>query len=148
MIERGDIQDQSFAFQVRRDRWQNLDDGSKMAIRTIEEVERLIDISIVTFPAYQDTSVALRSLQAARNKTTRDRIWDEVDKTLSRTIWVTDPFLSQVDKVIRQAERERNSRSCMKYNDPIFYEVDRTLARISWIIDPFLREVDQILRRK
>ena len=59
-IERGDITQQSFAFRTIEDDWVYKKDGS--AERTLVEVD-LLDVSPVTYPAYPDTSVALRSLE-------------------------------------------------------------------------------------
>lgn len=59
-IERGDITQSSFAFNVDDDFWEEDDDGR--LIRTIQRVKRLFDISPVTYPAYPDTMVAVRSL--------------------------------------------------------------------------------------
>ena len=63
-IERGDITQQSFGFTVESDSWSGLD--TDKPTRTIEKVRELYDVSPVTFPAYQDTQVALRSLEAAK----------------------------------------------------------------------------------
>lgn len=57
-IERGDIDKMSFGFRTVSDRWEMKDEDE---VRTLEEV-KLYDVSAVTFPAYQDTTVALRSL--------------------------------------------------------------------------------------
>ena len=59
-IERADVTQSSFAFQIEDDDWNEDDDGR--IIRTIKKVKRLFDISPVTYPAYPDTSVAARSL--------------------------------------------------------------------------------------
>jgi len=61
-IERGDVSQSSFAFRVapNGDRWDENDDG--VYIRTITKVARLYDVSPVTYPAYPDASVGLRSL--------------------------------------------------------------------------------------
>ena len=69
-IKRGDITQQSFAFVVAQngDEWKNLN-GEKPdepATRTITEVDELFDVSPVTYPAYPDTSVALRSMDKAK----------------------------------------------------------------------------------
>lgn len=65
-IDRGDIDQMSFGFMVRSN-----PDGSRGAqweeengedIRTLTDVE-LFDVSPVTFPAYPDTEVGLRSLE-------------------------------------------------------------------------------------
>lgn len=56
-LERGDISQMSFAFEVVRDTWEILDDDTEL--RTLEEV-RLWDVSVVTYPAYTDTDAGLR----------------------------------------------------------------------------------------
>ena len=71
-IERGDIDQQSFGFTIEKDSWKNLD--TDRPVRTIEKVKELFDVSVVTYPAYADTSVALRSLAAARNQPPDDNI--------------------------------------------------------------------------
>ena len=58
-IERGDINQMSFGFRVISDRWETKDEEP---IRILEKVE-LVDVSPVTFPAYPDTEVALRSME-------------------------------------------------------------------------------------
>jgi HK97 family phage prohead protease len=65
-LERGDVDQSSFGFEVRRDgeQWeQESRDGITYLKRTISKVHRLHDVSPVTYPAYPDTSVALRSLE-------------------------------------------------------------------------------------
>ena len=66
-IARGDIDQMSFGFSVKRDTWEVLDEESGRELRTIEEVGRLFDVSPVTFPANPNTDVALRSLEEFRN---------------------------------------------------------------------------------
>ncbi len=61
-MRRGDVDQMSFAFSVVADSWQNID-GEE--VRTITDVD-LHDVSIVTYPAYPDTAVAVRSLDKAR----------------------------------------------------------------------------------
>lgn len=62
-IERGDIDQMSFGFRVAKggDEWLYTDES---VTRTITEVEELFDVSVVTYPAYPDTDVAVRSLEA------------------------------------------------------------------------------------
>ena len=64
-IRRGDITQQSFGFTVAKDSWEDLEKGS-MPLRTLEEIGELFDVSPVTYPAYPDTEVALRSLDTAK----------------------------------------------------------------------------------
>jgi HK97 family phage prohead protease len=63
LMARGDVAESSFAFIVA-------DDGSEweypvddVPLRVIKKISRLYDVSPVTYPAYADTSVALRSMQ-------------------------------------------------------------------------------------
>ncbi len=58
MIRRGDISQSSFAFTVRASEWIEEADGS--TLRVITDCEMLYDVSPVTYPAYQDTSVTAR----------------------------------------------------------------------------------------
>jgi len=56
-IDRGDIDQMSFGFRTIAHRWEG--EGTD-EVRTLMEV-KLFDVSPVTFPAYPDTEVALRS---------------------------------------------------------------------------------------
>lgn len=60
-IKRGDVDQMSFSFVTIKDRWENKE--GKDSIRTLEEVE-LFDVSPVTFPAYPQTDVNVRSVFA------------------------------------------------------------------------------------
>ncbi len=57
-ITRGDVTGMSFGFTVRDDEWRMVDGEN---IRTLRDMD-LFDVSVVTFPAYESTEVALRSL--------------------------------------------------------------------------------------
>lgn len=61
-IERGDVSQMSFAFSVKPNgqNWGKDEDGQ--VVRTLTGV-RLFDVSPVTYPAYTQTDVALRSMQ-------------------------------------------------------------------------------------
>lgn len=56
-IRRGDVDQMSFAFEVQADEWGKGDDG--VPLRTLQKV-RLFEVSPVTFPAYPQTSIAMR----------------------------------------------------------------------------------------
>jgi len=62
-LERGDINQMSFGFQVVKDSWEHNSEGNALDIRTLEKV-RLWDVSPVTFPFYKETDVAVRSHEA------------------------------------------------------------------------------------
>lgn len=59
-MERGDITQMSFAFSVRQETWERAAAPNGMDVRTLTDVD-LYDVSAVTYPAYPDTDVALRS---------------------------------------------------------------------------------------
>lgn len=64
LIERGDISGMSFGFEVTKQVW---DETGDTPLRTIEQV-KLWEVSAVALPAYDDTSIAMRSLEAARKE--------------------------------------------------------------------------------
>ena len=64
LLRRGDVDQMSFGFYTGRDTWAMDDEGN--VERTILEVKSLFDVSIVTYPAYPDTSVALRGMEQFR----------------------------------------------------------------------------------
>jgi HK97 family phage prohead protease len=68
-IRRKDITGCSFSFTTAEDEWKYNDDGSVQ--RTIVKVGELFDVGPVTFPAYPDTSVAARSLDAFKDQNER-----------------------------------------------------------------------------
>lgn len=71
-IERGDVDQMSFGFDVIRDNWENVDDE---IVRTLLEV-RLWEVSPVAIPAYTQTQISARALQMAhdlRDQHTRER---------------------------------------------------------------------------
>lgn len=64
LIERGDVSGMSFGFVVTKQMW---DETGPTPTRTIQAVD-LREVSVVAFPAYDDTSIALRSLDEARKE--------------------------------------------------------------------------------
>jgi HK97 family phage prohead protease len=59
MIRRGDVDQMSIGFRTIEDKWETVDGKN---IRTLVKAE-LFDVSPVTFPAYPQTEVAVRSLE-------------------------------------------------------------------------------------
>jgi HK97 family phage prohead protease len=55
------LQGQSFSFTTAVAQW---DYSSDPAIRTVIEVDSLFDVGPVTFPAYEETSVAMRQFRS------------------------------------------------------------------------------------
>lgn len=66
MVKSGLLDKMSFAFTVKNQSW---DRTGTIAIRTIQKIDRLYDVSIVDVPAYEGTSVYARSLELLDNDT-------------------------------------------------------------------------------
>lgn len=64
-IQRGDVSGMSFMFTVKGDEWENLD--TDYPKRTITDIGKVFEVSAVTFPAYEDTSIKSRSSIALEN---------------------------------------------------------------------------------
>lgn len=64
-VQRGDISGMSFMFSVGDEEWEDLDtDHPTRRIRTISSV---VEVSAVTFPAYESTEIYARSKEALEN---------------------------------------------------------------------------------
>jgi len=63
-LRRGDVSQMSFAFEPVKDSW-----SSDKKTRELKEV-KLFDVSVVTYPAYEETMVQLRNAQANNTNTT------------------------------------------------------------------------------
>lgn len=58
-ISRGDLSGMSFMFSVDGDRWEDLD--TDYPTRHITSISKVFEVSAVTFPAYEQTSIEARS---------------------------------------------------------------------------------------
>lgn len=61
-IDRGDISGMSFMFRVDGEEWQDLD--SDHPTRIITQIANVVEVSAVTFPAYEDTEISVRNKEA------------------------------------------------------------------------------------
>ena len=62
-VKRGDISGMSFMFTVDKDRWEDID--TDHPVRHIEKFSKIFEVSAVTFPAYEATSISARGLSDA-----------------------------------------------------------------------------------
>ena len=83
LIKRGDINGQSFAFEddwedtengVSYERTNETIDGKEVWIRHVKKITALYDVSIVTHPAYEQTSVATRENSEAIDKAIEEQL--------------------------------------------------------------------------
>lgn len=86
-IAGGAIDGMSFRFRVVREEW---DDSADIAVRTIKEVE-LFELGPVVFPAYDATSVGVRSLLADLDDTQRARLLTDLGVDAARSGTSTPP---------------------------------------------------------
>ena len=81
-VKRGDISGMSFMFTVDKDSWEDLE--SEQPLRRINSISRVFEVSAVTFPAYEGTSLeaasedsalesARASLESARKQLAEER---------------------------------------------------------------------------
>lgn len=100
-LERGDISQMSFGFFTKSDTWEEKEDED--TIRTLNEVD-LVDVSPVTFPAYSETVVAMRSFFD----------WKQQHKAELDMQPQPDPAVSQ-DSDGKDAGQQRQVSSLIKY---------------------------------
>lgn len=62
-VERGDITGMSFMFAVDKDSWEDID--TDHPLRRINSIRKVFEVSAVTFPAYEATSIQARGLSDA-----------------------------------------------------------------------------------
>lgn len=64
-VQRGDITGMSFMFGVNDEEWENLE--SDHPTRHIRDISSVVEVSAVTFPAYESTEINARSKEALDN---------------------------------------------------------------------------------
>lgn len=90
-IKRGDVSGMSFMFITDKDSWEGLD--TDHPTRTIERISKVFEVSAVTFPAYEQTSIeaasadetlesAKSALESAREEQRKQEAREEIRKIL------------------------------------------------------------------
>ena len=64
-VQRGDISGMSFMFEVDSEEWDDLE--SEHPTRRIKSISTVVEVSAVTFPAYESTEINARSKEALDN---------------------------------------------------------------------------------
>lgn len=84
-IKRGDLNGMSFMFRVAEDEWSDID--SNLPLRVIKKISIIHEVSIVNFPAYEDTKISARCEEETENllkeikKSREDKALIELEKT-------------------------------------------------------------------
>lgn len=125
-IEAGLLTGQSFAFTVAGDEWDGLD--TDHPTRTITEIGEIFDVGPVTYPAYQDTSVGLRSLEEARKEAEKNSD-DKTEDKIAIVIGDETFEFSGDDRFDRAADKINELRSgpSPTANDPDNADGDPTV---------------------
>lgn len=74
-VQRGDVDQCSFGFDIAAEETEYKEDGSVHF--TITRVDPLYEVSVCTFPAYEETSVSARSAQVEEIKRRTAQVWRE-----------------------------------------------------------------------
>ena len=97
LMRNGTINQSSFAFVVEDDSWE-VRDG--VNVRTINKVSRLYDVSAVTYPAYEEASVALRSMeewkQHEEEKVLKENLEKEKEERVKEDMDLTKRSLAEL----------------------------------------------------
>ena len=105
LIKRGDISGMSFAFEddhndnengVTYERTSEVEDGKEVWLRHVKRITGLYDVSIVTHPAYEQTSVGMREID------------EDIDAAIARQIESQEQ--REVEDPIKDEEAEREER--------------------------------------
>lgn len=109
-VERGDVSGSSFAFTVKTDSWRTVDGVQE---RTVEEVDEIFDVSPVTYPAYPDSTVGLRSLEALTpaNRSILESHFDDLGRLEALAKAHREaPHRPRLEKELDQLRRDAHNR--------------------------------------
>ena len=123
LLKRGDITGQSFAFEddwedtengVSYERTNDTENGKEVWIRHVKRITALYDVSIVTHPAYEQTSVATREQSDRINEAIEAQLKRECgDKNDKREDEPDDIDDKNDDKGETDEEREKKEREAV-----------------------------------
>jgi HK97 family phage prohead protease len=121
-LRRGDVDQMSFGFRTLEDSWNEeelqLEDGGSITVpvRTVERVE-LLDVSVVTFPAYPETDAGLRYLGLTGGALV-------VTERVGVATTADDSELKRVVEGLRELEERKGKVLSQKNQDAIVAAVD------------------------
>lgn len=92
-VQRGDITGMSFMFAIREDSWEDLD--TDKPTRHIRAIDTVVEVSAVTFPAYEETDIQARNKKALENaRQTLDSVRQKRGKSVD-----TDQITLEKEKI-------------------------------------------------
>jgi len=145
-MERGDVNQCSFGFTLGMDEWNEGKDG---VTRTIREVKNLADISVVTYPAYPDTEVALRSLDEMKTEV------EKRDESMQAMVTeIEETIVTYMSEVLDEDQQTRFAAMCkamvdkhipgepMQAEDELEAEVESREEKPDNELEPMQEDVD------
>lgn len=90
LMKRGDVTQSSFGFTIASGGEYWVEESGKLPVRHITKIDRLFDVSPVTYPAYVNTTVAVRSLENFRKNNEIDFSIYEKELTLKSKLLKND----------------------------------------------------------
>ena len=96
-VQNGLLDKMSFAFTVEQDSY-----NEKTHTRTIEKIDRLYDVRLVNFPAYEATSVSARSYFAAKAEAERQAA--EAAEQAAEAVRVREEKRATLSEIIKRLE--------------------------------------------
>ena len=105
LVRRGDISKCSFKFTVEEDEWRYADKQNQLEYdeRTIRKINKLYDVSLVVYPAYNDTEAGLRHLEERKQQYLNTQHHEEDHPDSTQGVAVDTP---QSDTADSQVARE------------------------------------------
>lgn len=115
-IEPGVVSQQSFAFTVKREMWEE-DTSEDMVTRTILEIDQLYDVSPVTYPAYKDTDIAIKSSKDYQKLFRSFETWkqehgkpEQETRSINEPVDPVQPEPIEQEPVDQQSQRDESAR--------------------------------------
>lgn len=107
-VKRGDISKCSFAFTVADDEYSKQDDGT--ILRTIRKIDNLFDISMVYNPAYEETQVDTRGLNAFLNDSNSENNEININVQMNEEMRNNDDLNASNDEDVKESEETKEEQ--------------------------------------
>lgn len=144
-MDRGDVDAMSYGFVAIDEAWTDIDEESGLPIRDLL-VADLYDVSVVTFPAYPQTSAEVRAKAAEFITEDEFKTKDaaRASAAIAETVVVVNVDTSQVDEAIEKVEQlaelaERNDPKAIEErarNERRYTRIAQVIGETPWAILP------------
>lgn len=116
LVRRGDISKCSFKFTVEEDEWRYADKQNKMDYdeRTIRKIDKLYDVSLVVYPAYNDTEAGVRHLEERKQQYLNTQTNEEDNQHTTQGVAVDEDEDSTADSQVAQPSPGTMDSACRR----------------------------------